>query len=117
MEEKILREVTVKIGLERLDMQEGITVEALLDSGATGLVMSSKFTRKQDFKLKKLERLMQMRNMDESFNKEGPIENTVEVNVYYKGHVERTKIDMIGGQKWLVILGMLWLARHNPEIN
>ena len=47
MEEKTLREVTVKIGLERVDMQEGITVEALLDSGATGLVMSSEFARKQ----------------------------------------------------------------------
>ena len=40
-EGKPLREVTIKIGLERLDTQEGITVEALLDSGATGLVMSS----------------------------------------------------------------------------
>ena len=36
----------VKIGLEKIDMQEGITVEALLDSGATGLVMSSKFAKK-----------------------------------------------------------------------
>jgi len=42
----LLREVTVKIGLERIDMQEGITVEALLDSGATGLVMSLEFARK-----------------------------------------------------------------------
>ena len=64
VEGKILREVTVKIGLERLDMQEGITVEALLDSGATGLVMSSEFARKQGFKMKKLERLMQVRNVD-----------------------------------------------------
>jgi len=46
----------VKIGLERIDTQEGITVEALLDSGATGLVMSSEFAKKQGFKLKKLER-------------------------------------------------------------
>ena len=44
--ENLLREVIVKIGLERIDMQEGITVKALLDSGATGLVMSSEFTRK-----------------------------------------------------------------------
>ena len=36
----MLREVTVKIGLERIDTQEGITVEALLDSGAMRLVMS-----------------------------------------------------------------------------
>ena len=92
-------------------------VEALLDSGATGLVMNSKFARKQGFKFKKLERSMQVRNVDGSFNKEGLIENTVEVNIYYKGHVERTEIDMIGGQKWSVILGMPWLARHNPEID
>jgi len=117
VEGRTLREVIVKIGLERIDTQEGIMVEALLDSGATGLVMSSEFARKQGFRMKKLERLMQVRNVDGSFNKEGPIENTVEVNIYYKGHVERTEIDVIGGQKWSVILGMPWLARHNPEID
>jgi len=49
----MLREVTVKIGLERIDIQEGVIVEALLDSGAMGLVMSLEFVRKQGFKLKK----------------------------------------------------------------
>ena len=115
--ERMLRDVTVKIGLERINTQEGITVETLLDRGTTGLVMSSEFAKKQSFKLKKLERPMQVRNVDRSFNKEGLIENTVEVNIYYKGHMERTEIDVIGGQKWSVILGMLWLACHNPEID
>ena len=59
----LLREVMVKIGLERIDMQEGIMVEALLDSGVTGSVMSSEFARKQRFKLKKLDRPMYVRNM------------------------------------------------------
>ena len=99
VEGRTLREVTVKIGLERIDTQEGVTVEALLDSGATGLVMSSEFARKQGFKLKKLERLMNVRNVDGSLDKEGLIENTVEVNIYYKGHRERTEIDVIGRQK------------------
>ena len=113
----MLREVTVKIGLERVDTQEGITVEALLDNGAMGLVMSSEFARKQGFKLKKLERPMNVRNVDGSLNKERPIEHTVEVNIYYQEHRERTEIDMIRGQKWTVILGMSWLACHNPEID
>ena len=78
-----MREVTVKIGLERIDTQEGITVEMLLDSGATGLVMSSEFAKKQGFKLKKLERPMNIRNVDGLLNKKGLIENTVEVNIYY----------------------------------
>jgi len=113
----LLREVTVKIGLERIDMQEGITVEALLDSGATELVMSLEFARKQGFKLKKLNRPMYVRNVDGSLNKEEPIEHMVKVNIYYQGHRERMEIDVIRGQKWTVILGMLWLAHHNPEID
>jgi len=113
----MLRKVTVKIGLERIDIQKEIMVEALLDSGATGIVMSSEFTKKQGFKLKKLERPMQVRNMDGSFNREEPIENTVEVNIYYKEHTERMEIDVIGGQKWSVILEMLWLVCHNPKID
>ena len=44
--------------------------------------------------------------MDGFFNRESPIENTVEVNIYYKGYTERMEIDVIGGQKWSVILRM-----------
>ena len=106
-EGKTLREVTVKIGLERLNMQEGVIVEVLLDSRATGLVMSSEFAKKQDFKLKRLERPINVRNVDGSLNKEGPIEHMVEVNIYYQRHRERIEIDVIRGQKWMVILEML----------
>jgi len=113
----LLRKVTVKIGLERIDTQKGVIVEALLDSGAMGLVMSSEFARMQVFKLKKIENPIYVRNVDETFNKEEPIENTVKVNIYYQGHEERTEIDVIGGQKWNIILGMPWLACHNPEID
>jgi len=64
----ILREVIVKIGLERINIQESVTVEILLDSGMIRLVMSSNFTRKYGFKLKKIERPIYIRNMDSSFN-------------------------------------------------
>ena len=84
MEGRTLRKITVKIGLERIDMQKEITVEVLLDSRATGLVMSSEFAKKQGFKLKKLERLMNVRNVNGLLNKEGPIKHTVEVNIYFK---------------------------------
>jgi len=112
-----LREVMIKIGLKRIDMQEEVTVEVLLDSGAIGLVISLEFARKQGFKLKKIKNPIYVRNMDGTFNKEGPIENTVEVNIYYQWYRERMEIDVIGGQKWNMILRMLWLAHHNPEID
>jgi len=110
----ILREMTVKIGLERIDIQEGITVEVLLNSGTTGLVMSSEFAKKQEFKLKKIERPIYV---DGTMNKKELIKNTMEINIYYQGYREKTEINVIGGQKWNIILGMLWLACHNLEID
>ena len=95
----MLRKVIVKIGLERIDMQEEIIVEALLDSGVTGLVISLEFARKQGFKLKKLDRPMYVRNINGLFNKEGLIEYMMEVNIYYQEHRERIEIDVIREQK------------------
>ena len=96
-EERPLREITVKIGLKRIDTQEGITVETLLDSRATVLVISSEFAQKQEFKLKKLERPMYVRNVNGSLNKERPIEHMVEVNIYYQEYIERIEINIIEG--------------------
>ena len=69
----------------------------LLDSGVTGLVVSSEFARKNRFKKKKLERPIYVRNINGIFNYEEPIKHTVEVKLFYKGHKERTGIDIIGG--------------------
>ena len=97
-EREVLREVTVKIRLERIDMQKGIIMKALLDSRVMGLVMSLEFVRKQGFKLKKIERSIYVRNVDRTFNKKKLIKNTVKVNIYYQEHRERTEIDVIGGR-------------------
>ena len=77
----MLREVTVKISLERIDIQERVTIETLLDSGVIGLVISLEFARKQKFKLKKIKRLIYVRNINGSFNKERFIKYTVEINI------------------------------------
>jgi len=44
--EDILREVTIKIMLERIDIQKRVTAEVLLNSEVIRLVMSLEFTRK-----------------------------------------------------------------------
>ena len=45
--------------------------------------MSSEFAKKQGFKLKKIENLIYIRNVNETFNRERPIENNIKVNIYY----------------------------------
>ena len=114
---KILREVIVKIGLKQQKNEEGIVVETLLNSSMIGLMMSLEFARKNKFKKKKLDRPIYVRNVDSTFNYKEPIEHTVEVELFFKEHKERMEIDVINGQKWSVILGMLWLACHNSEID
>ena len=41
-------EIIVKIGSERIDIQEKVIVEALLDNGTTELIMSSEFVKKAE---------------------------------------------------------------------
>jgi len=79
----MLRKVTVKIGLKRIDTQEEVTVKILLNSSAIKLVISLEFAQKQEFKLKKIEKPIYVKNMNSFFNKERLIEYIVEVNIYY----------------------------------
>ena len=53
-----LREVWIKVGLEKLENHKGIAVKALLDSGAIGLFMDIKFAKEKGFKLEKLKKLL-----------------------------------------------------------
>ena len=114
---KMLREVWLNIEVEKVDTHEGITVKALLDSGVTEIFMDKRMVVKHGFKLQRLERPVAVRNVDRTNNSGGAITHQVEVNVYYKNHVERMRMDVCNLGKIDVILGMLWLQAHNPEIN
>jgi len=88
-----------------------------MTSGATGMFMDRQMAARHGFKLQKLERLIAVRNVNGMNNSRGAITYQVECNVYYKGHVERMRMDVCNLGKMEVILGMLWLVAHNPEIN
>jgi len=47
----------------------------------------------------------------------GEITHQVECNMFFKGHIERVRIDVCSLEKMEVILGIPWLAVHNPEID
>ena len=112
-----LREVWMKVGLEKLESHEGVAVKALLDSGATGLFMDTTFARKKGFKMERMKNPLLVKNVDGTVNVRGVITHQVECNMFFKEHVERVRIDVCNLGKTKVILGMLWLAAHNPEID
>jgi len=112
-----LREVWLKVGLEKLENHEGVAVKALLDSGATGLFMDMTFAKEQRFKMEKLKKPLLVRNVDGIVNAGGAITHQVECNMFFKGHIERARMNICNLGKTELILGMLWLAAHNPEID
>ena len=92
-------------------------MKALLDSGATEMFISKSLAQKGGYRLIKLDRPLQVKNVDDTGNSGGAITHEVEVNMFYKGHVERVQMNICKLGKTDVILGMPWLAAHNPEID
>ena len=100
-----------------MDTHKSITIKALLDSGATRMFMDKRMAARHGFKLQKLKRLIMVKNVDEVNNSGEAITHQVKCNIYYKGHIERIRMDVCDLGKTKVILGIPWLAVHNPEIN
>ena len=111
----MLREVWLNIGVEKIDTHEGVTVKALLDSSVTEMFMDRKIAAKHGFKLQKLKRPVTVRNVDRTNNSAKAITYQVEVNIYYKNHIKRMRIDVCNLGKIDIILGMPWLLNWETE--
>jgi len=98
---QLLKEVWMKVGLEKLKNHKGIIVKALLDSRATGLFMNTKFVKEKGFKLEKLKKPLLVQNMDGTINVEEAIIHQVECNMFFK------EIDVYNLRKTEMILDML----------
>ena len=93
------------------------TVKALLDNSITEMFIDKKIVAKYRFKLQKLDRLVMVRNIDGTNNSGGAIIHQMKVNIYYKSHVKRIRINMCNLQRTDIILDIPWLQVYNPEIN
>ena len=89
----------------------------MLDSRATGLFINKSFLKKHGFWLSKLDQPILVRNVNRTPNSRGAVTHEVEIRIYFKGHIEKVRMDVCNLGKADVILGMLWLSQHNPEIN
>jgi len=101
-----LREVWIKVRLEKLKSHERITVKALLDSRATGLFMDTTFAREKGFRMEQMKNPLLVKNVDGTVNVGGAITHQVECNMFFKGHVERVRMDICNLEKTEIILGM-----------
>ena len=67
--------------------------------------------------MEKLKNPLLVKNMNGMANVEGAITYQIKCNMFFKGHVERARMDVYNLGKTEVILGMPWLVAYNPEID
>jgi len=79
----------MKVGLKKLESHERVVVKVLLDSGAIGLFMNTKFTKKKEFKLERLKNPLLVENINKTVNVERVITYQVKCNMFFKEHVKR----------------------------
>ena len=70
---RLLREVWMKVGLEKLENHKGVAVKALLDSGATGLFMDIAFAKEKGFRMERMKKSLLVKNVDGTINVGGAI--------------------------------------------
>ena len=89
-----------------MDIHEGITIKALLNSSAIEMFIDRKMAARHGFKLQKLEKPIAVRNVDGTNNSREAITYQVKMNVYYKNHIERIRMDICDLGKTEIIFGM-----------
>jgi len=90
----MLKEMWLGIRIKRTNTHKGITIKALLDSGAIRMFMNRKTMAKHRFRLQRLERPVRVKNVNRIYNSGEAITYQIKVNMYYKSHVKRIRIDV-----------------------
>src|SRR5258705_7168032 len=78
----------LKIELKTVDTSAALTVDALLDSGATGLYVDAEFIHANGLATKRLARAIPVYNVDGTLNDGGAIKETINFVMRIEGHTE-----------------------------
>ena len=111
------------IRLNALVQQKGITVrtQALMDSGATGVLINTKFTKNKGFMITPLARPIPVTNIDGTRNRTGDIMAMCQMLLSITGkeghHLEPIIFYLADLGQEDLILGTNWLQLHNPDVN
>jgi len=99
------------------DTSELHSIEALLDSRATGSLINRDFVCSKGMNTRTLSHNILVFNVDGSPNEAGQISKVVDIVLCYKTHSERILLAVSGLGKQSLILGYDWLKDHNPKID
>src|SRR5882724_6758852 len=111
------RGTDIPLHLNTIDSNTPMSVEALIDSGATGMFINIEFVRSKNIWTHRLPRAILVYNVDRTPNEAGHITEVVDLIVQYKDHSEWATFHVTGIGRTMIILGHTWLMEHNPKID
>ena len=111
------KEVSLTVGLKTVDTHAMIDVEALLDSGATGLFINCALIQNNGIAMCKPEHPITVHNIDGTENKRESITEEVTMIMSYQGHKEWVVFEVCDLWKTNLIIQYKWLHKHNPNVN
>jgi len=96
---------------------EETSMEAMVDTGATGDFIDQDFVTRAKLLTRKLSQPIPVYNVDGMLNEARSIHKVVDVIMTYNRHSEHILLTVTCLSKQSMILGFTWLDKHNPEIN
>ena len=102
-----------------IETEDNIIIETLglIDSGAGEQFIDQDYADKIGLKTQPLAKPLLAQNIDGMKNKLGQITSFVKLKLRINGKDNKTRLLVTGLGKQEIILGFLWLNKHNPEIN
>ena len=97
--------------------KETVTINAMVDSGATEDFIDSEVCKKHGIKMIKAKNPREIYLADGKPSAMGPVTHRTEVPMDISNHRESATFQVANLQHHEVILGMPWLQEHNPTID
>src|SRR5882724_11579445 len=111
------RGTDIPLCLNTIDSNTPMSVESLIDSGATRMFINIEFVRSKNIWTHRLPRAIPVYNVDGTPNEVGHITKVVDLIVQSKDHSEWATFHVMGISRTTIILGHTWLMEHNPEVD
>ena len=113
--ESVKDHIMVKVQLQR--EKKTVTINAMVDSGATEDFINSEVCKKHGFKMIKAKNPRKIYLVDGKPSAMEPVTHLTEVPMDISNHRELATFQVANLQHHEVILGMPWLREHNPTLD
>ena len=110
------RELLIDVGIASKSREFQI-IPTLLDSGANATFIDKAVAERLGLMLEALTNPIQVFNVDGSRNSAGDVTHAVSITVDFLGHREALRAEVTNLGKNSLILGYMWLKKHNPSID